>query len=236
MCVRYHDGNLSSPDRNTSTNPKMWTTLSAGQIRSRPRPAAVLGWGSRATRHAAGASSGDSIRTRERNLGVGKTIMGAWSRWPRRHVGMGCPRVTVATGGPAPCPGGPDMTSMTSRFTELAIDCADPNGLARFWCSVLDYEVQDQDDGIVTIGSPMAPEGKHRLGPVPPTLTFARARGQDRQQQAPPRPQPNRQRARRRGPSPARPGCSTRRRRPNRRRGLGRPCRPKGDGSQRSIS
>ena len=27
---------------------------------------------------------------------------------------------------------------MTSKFTELAIDCADPNGLARFWCSVLD--------------------------------------------------------------------------------------------------
>jgi acyl-ACP thioesterase len=42
---------------------------------------------------------------------------------------------------------------MTSKFTELAIDCADPNGLARFWCSVLDYEVQDEDDGIVTIGS-----------------------------------------------------------------------------------
>ncbi len=34
---------------------------------------------------------------------------------------------------------------MTSKFTELAIDCADPNGLARFWCSVLDYEVQDED-------------------------------------------------------------------------------------------
>jgi hypothetical protein len=30
---------------------------------------------------------------------------------------------------------------MTSKFTELAIDGADPNGLARFWCSVLDYEV-----------------------------------------------------------------------------------------------
>ena len=42
---------------------------------------------------------------------------------------------------------------MTSKFTELAIDCADPNGLARFWCSVLDYEVQGEDDGIVTIGS-----------------------------------------------------------------------------------
>ena len=27
---------------------------------------------------------------------------------------------------------------MTSRFTELAIDSADPNGLARFWRSVLD--------------------------------------------------------------------------------------------------
>src|SRR5687768_9075502 len=62
---------------------------------------------------------------------------------------------------------------MTSKFTELAIDCSDPNGLARFWCSVLDYEVQDEDDGIVTIGSPMVPEGKNHLGPVPPTLTFA---------------------------------------------------------------
>jgi hypothetical protein len=62
---------------------------------------------------------------------------------------------------------------MTSKFTELAIDCADPNGLARFWCSDLDYEVQDEDDGVVTIGSPMGPEGKNHLGPVPPTLTFA---------------------------------------------------------------
>lgn len=63
---------------------------------------------------------------------------------------------------------------MTSKFTELAIDCADPNRLARFWCSVLDYEVQDEDDGIVTIGSPTVPEGKNHLGPVPPMLTFAR--------------------------------------------------------------
>ena len=53
---------------------------------------------------------------------------------------------------------------MTSKFTELAIDCADPDGLARFWCSVLGYEVQDEDDGAITIGSPL----------VPPTLTFAR--------------------------------------------------------------
>jgi hypothetical protein len=63
---------------------------------------------------------------------------------------------------------------MASKFTELAIDCADPVALARFWCSVLDYEVQDEDDGIVTIGSPVVPEGKNHPGPVPPTLTFAR--------------------------------------------------------------
>jgi hypothetical protein len=30
---------------------------------------------------------------------------------------------------------------MASKFTELAIDCADPVALARFWCAVLDYEV-----------------------------------------------------------------------------------------------
>jgi Glyoxalase-like domain len=63
---------------------------------------------------------------------------------------------------------------MASKFTELAIDCADPGGLARFWCSVLDYQVQAEDDGLVTIGSPMVPDGTNRRGPVPPLLTFAR--------------------------------------------------------------
>ncbi|QGV79703.1 VOC family protein [Streptomyces ficellus] len=63
---------------------------------------------------------------------------------------------------------------MASKFTELAIDCADPEGLARFWCSVLDYEVRDKTDEVVTIGSPQVPEGRDRPGPVPPTLTFAR--------------------------------------------------------------
>ncbi|MCP2258841.1 Glyoxalase-like domain-containing protein [Streptoalloteichus tenebrarius] len=63
---------------------------------------------------------------------------------------------------------------MTSKFTELAIDCADPHRLARFWCAVLDYEVRHEDDEIVTIGSPSVPEGRSRPGPVPPTLTFAR--------------------------------------------------------------
>ena len=63
---------------------------------------------------------------------------------------------------------------MTSKFTELAVDCADPRALAGFWCSVLGYEVQDESDGLVTIGSPLVPEGRLRPGPVPPTLTFAR--------------------------------------------------------------
>ncbi|WP_026922190.1 VOC family protein [Glycomyces arizonensis] len=65
---------------------------------------------------------------------------------------------------------------MASKFTELAIDCADPAGLARFWCSVLDYEVQeeDEDEGVVTIGSRGVHEGKGQAGPVPPVLTFAR--------------------------------------------------------------
>jgi Glyoxalase-like domain len=63
---------------------------------------------------------------------------------------------------------------MTSKFTELAIDCADPGALARFWCSVLGYEVQGEEDDLVTIGSPQVPEGRDRVGPVPPTLTFVR--------------------------------------------------------------
>ncbi|CAM2847082.1 VOC family protein [Saccharomonospora xinjiangensis] len=62
---------------------------------------------------------------------------------------------------------------MVSRFTELGIDCADPAALARFWCAVLDYEVQDEDDGIVTIGPRPDARGGSRPGPVPPTLTFA---------------------------------------------------------------
>jgi hypothetical protein len=85
-------------------------------------------------------------------------------------VAWGLTLVHVAFGGPVTWLKGLDMTS---KFTELAIDCADPGGLARFWCSVLDYEVQGEDDGVVTIGSPKVPEGKNRLGPVPPVLTFA---------------------------------------------------------------
>lgn len=55
---------------------------------------------------------------------------------------------------------------MTSRLTEVAISCADPQALARFWCSVLDYEVQDDEGEYVAIGS--------ATDPAAPTLGFGR--------------------------------------------------------------
>ncbi|ROS24000.1 VOC family protein [Cellulomonas sp. PhB150] len=61
---------------------------------------------------------------------------------------------------------------MTSRFTELGVDCADPGALAAFWCAVLGYEViDDEDEGFVSIGLPPVPGAR---GPVPPTILFAR--------------------------------------------------------------
>jgi len=63
---------------------------------------------------------------------------------------------------------------MTSKLTEIAVDCADPRALARFWCSVLAYEVRDEEDGLVTIGPAAPAAGEDSIGPVPPTLTFAR--------------------------------------------------------------
>lgn len=62
---------------------------------------------------------------------------------------------------------------MASKFTELAIDCADRRLLAVFWCAALGYEVREEDDELVVIGSPDVPAGLRRPGPVPPTLAFA---------------------------------------------------------------
>ena len=47
---------------------------------------------------------------------------------------------------------------MASKLTEVAIDCADPHGLARFWCDVLDYEVRAVEGEVVTIGADGNPE------------------------------------------------------------------------------
>jgi hypothetical protein len=106
---------------------------------------------------------------------------------------------------------------MTSKVTELAIDCADPNRLARFWCSVLDYEVQDEGDEIATIGPRVVPEDKNHLGPVPPTLTFARVpEGKTVKNRLHIDVNPTDREQDQGGPSPARPRCSPRRRRPRR--------------------
>ena len=53
---------------------------------------------------------------------------------------------------------------MSSRFTELCIDCRDAPALAEFWCEVLGYRITDDaDEGLVEIS-----------GDEPgPTLLFA---------------------------------------------------------------
>ena len=56
---------------------------------------------------------------------------------------------------------------MACRFSELVVDCRDPEGLAAFWAAVLGYQVIGrEEDGAVEIG-PEAGFG----GPAP-TLVF----------------------------------------------------------------
>ncbi|CAA9286457.1 MAG: hypothetical protein AVDCRST_MAG48-163 [uncultured Friedmanniella sp.] len=56
---------------------------------------------------------------------------------------------------------------MACRFSELVIDCHDPEALAAFWAAVLDYRVLGrEDDGSVEIG----PEAG--FGGAAPTLVF----------------------------------------------------------------
>ena len=40
---------------------------------------------------------------------------------------------------------------MSSRFTELVVDCRDPRSLAEFWCAVLDWRVTEEVEGLVEI-------------------------------------------------------------------------------------
>ena len=41
---------------------------------------------------------------------------------------------------------------MTSKLTEIVVDCEEPERLAEFWCSVLHWTVVDRDEGSVEIG------------------------------------------------------------------------------------
>ncbi|MEV0199368.1 VOC family protein [Nonomuraea sp. NPDC050691] len=61
---------------------------------------------------------------------------------------------------------------MTSRLTELAVDCHDPERLAAFWCEVLDFEVIDRNEGKVEIGSWEPTVEQVLARQMPPTLLF----------------------------------------------------------------
>ncbi len=63
---------------------------------------------------------------------------------------------------------------MTSRFTEIVIDCHRPRELAEFWCAVLDYEIIDVQDHFIEISGwrPTADAIRERVNP--PTLLFVR--------------------------------------------------------------
>ncbi|MEV6262922.1 VOC family protein [Streptomyces sp. NPDC051784] len=63
---------------------------------------------------------------------------------------------------------------MTSRFTELTVDCRDPERLAAFWCEVLGFEVIERSEGKVEIGSWVPTVDEVRARQMPPTLVFIR--------------------------------------------------------------
>ncbi|MFE3515966.1 VOC family protein [Streptomyces sp. NPDC059166] len=63
---------------------------------------------------------------------------------------------------------------MTSRFTELTVDCRDPERLAAFWCEVLGFEVIERSEGQVEIGSWVPTVEEVRARQMPPTLVFIR--------------------------------------------------------------
>ncbi len=52
---------------------------------------------------------------------------------------------------------------MASRITAVAVDALDPPALAAFWADVLGWEVVEEEDGVVSIGTP----GQGAKGPVP---------------------------------------------------------------------
>jgi hypothetical protein len=57
---------------------------------------------------------------------------------------------------------------MACRFSELVIDCHDPEALAAFWAAVLDYVVLGrEEDGAVEIGPSSG------FGGAAPTLVFS---------------------------------------------------------------
>jgi catechol 2,3-dioxygenase-like lactoylglutathione lyase family enzyme len=56
---------------------------------------------------------------------------------------------------------------MACRFSEIVVDCRDPEALAAFWSAVLDYRELSREDGAIEIG----PE--EGFGGPAPTLVFS---------------------------------------------------------------
>ena len=66
---------------------------------------------------------------------------------------------------------------MTSRLTEINVDCTDPAGLAGFWCAALGYSILDATNDLVEIGPDRRPDAELldavRREPVAPSMFFA---------------------------------------------------------------
>ena len=60
---------------------------------------------------------------------------------------------------------------MAARITEIGIDCADPQALARFWTQALGYTVGETEDGYVELVPPDAAR------PASPTIGLLQVPG-----------------------------------------------------------
>ncbi|MEF9873743.1 MAG: VOC family protein [Glutamicibacter sp.] len=52
---------------------------------------------------------------------------------------------------------------MASVLSEIAVDCANPMLVARFWCEALNYDVLEEEVGLVSIGSKSQGQGGLKL-------------------------------------------------------------------------
>jgi Glyoxalase-like domain len=61
---------------------------------------------------------------------------------------------------------------MTSKFTELIVDCHDPKAVAEFWCGVLGYRITEEDPLGIEIAGWDTSDMRAATGPVSPTIVF----------------------------------------------------------------
>ncbi|TQN28687.1 glyoxalase/bleomycin resistance protein/dioxygenase superfamily protein [Haloactinospora alba] len=62
---------------------------------------------------------------------------------------------------------------MACRISGLVLGCRDPEGMARFWCEVLDFAVLDREEGEIEIGP------RDGAGGPQPTIVLSRNDGQN---------------------------------------------------------